>query len=38
MSEQLAYKIEDNKIVLLATKWFEQRELTTFNEKIKNLP
>jgi hypothetical protein len=35
MSEQLAYKIEDNKIILLATKWFGDRELTTFNEKSK---
>jgi hypothetical protein len=36
MSEQMAYKIEENKIILLATKWFAERELTTFNEKSKD--
>ncbi len=36
MSEQLAYKIEEDKIILLATKWFPERMLTNFNEKSKD--
>ena len=36
MSDQVFYTITDNKVVLLATKWSEQREITSIDEKNKD--